>query len=157
MEFDKKIIGNRIRMLRLENKMTQETLALLIGLKGKSSIANYEAGKIIPSDKIKLKLCDVFNCPIEYLMGISDERINFDFNNWEKKSKENEKKYKEELKNKGKSDIRNPITIDEDKINLAFSSGYSGLNETNKNIINATIAGLLAKQKSEESEKKEKK
>ena len=41
----------------------------------------------------------------------------------------------------GKSDIRNPITIDEDK----------------KNIINATIAGLLAKQKSEESEKKEKK
>lgn len=57
----------------------------------------------------------------------------------------------------GKSDIRNPITIDEDKINLAFSSGYSGLNETNKNIINATIAGLLAKQKSEESEKKEKK
>lgn len=57
----------------------------------------------------------------------------------------------------GKSDIRNPLSIDEDKINLAFSSGYSGLNETNKNIINATIAGLLAKQKSEESEKKEKK
>lgn len=53
----------------------------------------------------------------------------------------------------GKSDIRNPLSIDEDKINLAFSSGYNGLNETNKNIINATIAGLLAKQEAEKKDK----
>ena len=52
-----------------------------------------------------------------------------------------------------KSDIRNPLSIDEDKINLAFSSGYNGLNETNKNIINATIAGLLAKQEAEKKDK----
>lgn len=57
----------------------------------------------------------------------------------------------------GKSDIRNPINIDENKINLAFSSGYNGLNETNKNIINATIAGLLAKQEADKEEKKENK
>ncbi len=122
MEFDKKIIGNRIKTLRLENKMTQETLALLLGLKGKSSIANYEAGKIIPSDKIKLKLCDVFNCPIEYLMGISDDRVEFDYNDLEKKSKENGKKYKKELNSKGKSDTRNPNKSDLDKLQIGLST-----------------------------------
>lgn len=51
----------------------------------------------------------------------------------------------------GKSDIRNPEKIDENKLNVAFSSGFSGLNDTNKNIITATIEGLLAKQKEEKS------
>lgn len=56
----------------------------------------------------------------------------------------------------GKSEIRNPEEIDNSKINVAFSSGYDGLNETNQNIINATIAGLLAKQKEEEKHKNNK-
>lgn len=51
----------------------------------------------------------------------------------------------------GKSDVRNPTKIDENKINVAFSSGFNGLNDTNKSIINATIAGLLSKQKEEEN------
>jgi transcriptional regulator with XRE-family HTH domain len=51
-----------------------------------------------------------------------------------------------------KSDIRNPQKIDENKLNVAFESGYDGLNETNKNIINSTIAGLLAKQELEEKQ-----
>ncbi len=53
----------------------------------------------------------------------------------------------------GKSDIRNPEKIDENKLNIAFSSGFDGLNDTNKSIISATIAGLLAKQKEEEKNK----
>ena len=56
----------------------------------------------------------------------------------------------------GKSDIRNPEEVKNSKINVAFSSGYDGLNETNQNIINATIAGLLAKQKEEEKHKNNK-
>lgn len=55
----------------------------------------------------------------------------------------------------GKSDIRNPEKVDENKLNVAFSSGFDGLNDTNKNIISATIAGLLAKQKEEENKEKE--
>lgn len=53
----------------------------------------------------------------------------------------------------GKSDKRNPEKIDENKLNIAFSSGFDGLNDTNKSIISATIAGLLAKQKEEEKNK----
>ncbi len=50
----------------------------------------------------------------------------------------------------GKSDIRNPEQINMDKVNVAFSSGFDGLNETNKTIIQSTIDGLLAKQKLDE-------
>lgn len=57
----------------------------------------------------------------------------------------------------GKSDIRNPEKVDENKLNVAFSSGFDGLNDTNKNIISATIAGLLAKQKEEENKNKKEK
>ncbi len=74
MEIDKIMIGNRIKMLRKELNLTQEELALKLGLKGKSSIANYEKGLICPSDDIKLQMSELFNCSIDYLMGVSDIR-----------------------------------------------------------------------------------
>ena len=74
MEIDKIMIGNRIKMLRKELKLTQEELALKLGLKWKSSIANYEKGLISPSDDIKLQMSKLFNCSIDYLMGISNVR-----------------------------------------------------------------------------------
>ena len=74
MEINKLIIGNRIKILRKELKLTQEELALKLGLKGKSSIANYEKGTISPSDDIKLQMSKLFNCSIDYLMGVSDVR-----------------------------------------------------------------------------------
>ena len=118
------ILGKRIELERIRLGLNQIELAKKLNLSSSASISQYESGDRIPSDDIKLKMCEIFNCSLDYLMG--------------------------------KSDIRNPLSIDEDKINLAFSSGYNGLNETNKNIINATIAGLLAKQESDEAEKKEK-
>lgn len=57
----------------------------------------------------------------------------------------------------GKSDIRNPEQIDIEKANIAFSSGYQGLNETNKAIIKSTIEGLLAKQEQDERNNETKK
>lgn len=74
MEIDKRMVGNRIKMLRKELGLTQEELAIKLGLKGKSSIANYEKGTISPSDDIKLQMSKLFNCSIDYLMGISTIR-----------------------------------------------------------------------------------
>ncbi len=74
MEIDKIIVGNRIKTLRKELNLTQEELALKLGLKGKSSIANYEKGSICPSDDIKLQMSKLFNCSIDYLMGNSNIR-----------------------------------------------------------------------------------
>lgn len=57
----------------------------------------------------------------------------------------------------GNSDVRNPEQIDIEKANIAFSSGYQGLNETNKAIIKSTIEGLLAKQEQDERNNETKK
>lgn len=127
MEIDKKLVGNRIKNLRLEKKLTQENLALLLGLNNKSSISQYENGSIIPSDDIKIKICDIFNCPMEYLMGISDER-----------------QYTEE----------NSIDICIDEADIAFAQGIKGLNDTNKMIIKNTLEALLAKQEKDDKDKK---
>lgn len=64
-------IQERIKELRLEKGYTQEELAKLLGLNSKSNIANYENGANSPSDKIKLKMCKLFNCSMDYLMGLT--------------------------------------------------------------------------------------
>lgn len=63
-------IQERIKELRTENGYTQEELAKLLGLNSKSNIANYENGANSPSDKIKIKMCKLFNCSMDYLMGL---------------------------------------------------------------------------------------
>lgn len=72
MNEEKSILAVRINQMRKELNLTQEDLASKLGLKGKSSIANYESGKITPSDEIKLKMCKIFNCSMDYLMGKSN-------------------------------------------------------------------------------------
>lgn len=74
MEFDKKLIGNRIKFERTNINLTQEDLALKLGLNNKSSISQYEKGDAIPSDDIKLKMCQLFNCSLDYLLGKSNIR-----------------------------------------------------------------------------------
>lgn len=74
IEFKKKI-GSRIKQLRLEVGLTQEQLAnKLTSVKGKSSIANYENGSNLPSDEVKLQMCDIFGCSLDYLMCKTDIR-----------------------------------------------------------------------------------
>ena len=68
-EEDIKLIGKRIKKLRLELGLTQEELASKIAfVKGKSSIANYENGSNLPSDEVKFKMCEIFSCSLDYLM-----------------------------------------------------------------------------------------
>ena len=69
-------IQERIKELRTEKGYTQEELAKLLGLNAKSNIANYESGANAPSDKIKIKMCQLFNCSMDYLMGKSNFKTN---------------------------------------------------------------------------------
>mgnify|MGYP003302601920 CR=1 FL=1 len=70
------LLGQRIKKMRLELGLKQEELALKVGLSNKSSIATYESGRSSPSDDIKLKLCSVFGCSMDYLTG-NDEAGTF--------------------------------------------------------------------------------
>lgn len=64
--------GIRIREMRLEKNWTQKDLANKLGLKNETAIANYESGYSIPKDEIKSKMCEIFNCTMDYLMGRSE-------------------------------------------------------------------------------------
>lgn len=71
---ENKQIGIRIKKLREELKLTQNELASKLGLNSETAIANYEAGYSIPKDEIKIKMCKLFNCTLDYLMCNSDIR-----------------------------------------------------------------------------------
>lgn len=64
---------NRIKMLREELNITQQELADKIN-GAKSTIAMYEKGDRKPSMEVLVKLSEIFNCSIDYLLGKSDIR-----------------------------------------------------------------------------------
>lgn len=67
-------IGERIKYLRLEKNWTQKDLAMQLGLKNDTAVANYESNYSIPKDEIKYKLCELFECTMDYLMCRTDKR-----------------------------------------------------------------------------------
>ena len=64
---------NRIKSLREEYGMTQQELADKID-GAKSTIAMYEKGDRKPSMEVLIKLSEIFDCSIDYLLGKSDIR-----------------------------------------------------------------------------------
>lgn len=68
--------GTRIKQLREEKKLTQIELADKLKISN-SAIAMYETDKREPSDDIKLKMCELFDCSLDYLVGRTDIR-NYD-------------------------------------------------------------------------------
>ncbi|MBQ3234983.1 MAG: helix-turn-helix transcriptional regulator [Clostridia bacterium] len=61
-----------IKELRVENNLTQKELADKIGVTNKSIWA-YETGYAIPPIETLIKLADVFNCSLDYLVGRENE------------------------------------------------------------------------------------
>lgn len=66
------VLGKRIELERNKLGLNQIELAKKLNLSSSASISQYESGDRIPSDDIKLKMCEVFNCSLDYLMGKSD-------------------------------------------------------------------------------------
>lgn len=100
-----KSIGVRIKFLREEIRLTQKELAIKLNLNSETAIANYESGYSIPKDEIKYKLCKIFNCSMDYLLCLSDERKPIDIDKiriglssqFNKLSEESQKKVKEQI------------------------------------------------------------
>lgn len=64
---------NRIKQLREEFDFSQNDLAQKIG-GAPSSIAMYEKGERKPSLEVLVKLSEIFNCSIDYILCKSDIR-----------------------------------------------------------------------------------
>lgn len=64
---------NRIKLLREENSFTQLDLATRLNC-SKSIIGLYESETRKPSMEVLIKLSEIFNCSIDYILGKSDIR-----------------------------------------------------------------------------------
>ena len=68
------ILGKRIEIERNRLGINQTELAKRLNLSSSASISQYESGERTPSDDIKLKMSEIFNCSLDYLMGKTDIR-----------------------------------------------------------------------------------
>jgi transcriptional regulator with XRE-family HTH domain len=63
---DAKQVGERIKSLRQERKMSQQEFADAIDV-ASSTVSMYENGERIPRDQIKLAIANLFGVTVDYL------------------------------------------------------------------------------------------
>ena len=66
-------IGNKIKALRVSQKITQNEFATRLGVT-KSAISSYENGSRLPSYDILIKISRIFKVSTDYLLGCVDEK-----------------------------------------------------------------------------------
>ena len=71
------ILGKRIELERTRLGLNQIELKKKLDLSSSASISQYEKGDRVPRDDIKLKMTEIFNCSLDYLLGRTDIR-NYD-------------------------------------------------------------------------------
>ena len=72
------MIGNRIKELREKLGLKQDDLAKKIGV-SPSAIGMYERDLREANDEIKLKMCELFDCSMDYLVGNSNYKNEDEF------------------------------------------------------------------------------
>lgn len=66
-------MGDKLRSLRMEKKLTQKQVAERIGL-AISAVSSYESNNRYPSYEALIKLARMFHVSTDYLLGITDKR-----------------------------------------------------------------------------------
>ena len=69
------ILGDRIKKERENLKLTREDLAKRIGV-SYSAVSMYEQGKREPNYNLIIKICKIFNCDADYLIGLTSIKKN---------------------------------------------------------------------------------
>lgn len=64
--------AKRLKELRLNNGLTQKELANAIEV-GRTTVSEYESGKIVPKQEGLLRIANHFNVSVDYLTGVSDD------------------------------------------------------------------------------------
>lgn len=66
-------MGDKLKSLRLEKKLTQKQVADRIGL-AISAVSSYESGSRYPSYEVLVQLARIFHVTTDYLLGMTDKR-----------------------------------------------------------------------------------
>lgn len=70
------MFGIRIKYLRSKNNLNQEHLAILLKVT-RSTISKWELEKAEPSIEFLIKLSEIFNVSIDYLVGSTNIKQNY--------------------------------------------------------------------------------
>ncbi len=71
-QYDNKIFGERLKMLRAEKNIGQNLLAKELELSN-ASISYWETGKQMPTAEAIFKIAQYFGVSADYLLGITDD------------------------------------------------------------------------------------
>lgn len=75
---DLRKFAENLNDLMFDYKISQKELAERTGI-DKASINRYLKGNCMPSVKSVVKLADFFNCSVDFLLGLSEEKSNTEF------------------------------------------------------------------------------
>ena len=76
-----RFIGERIRAVRMERKMTQAQLAEAVGV-GVTHISHIETGSTIPSVQVLVDIINTLDCSADELLCLEVERAKPLYENW---------------------------------------------------------------------------
>lgn len=74
------MFGDRLKELREESELTQEQLGKLINVT-KQAVSNYENNENEPTLDTLVKISDIFNVSLDYLLCRTNQRTNLKINN----------------------------------------------------------------------------
>lgn len=74
MVMEVKIMAIRIRTLREDKDLTQKNLASYLGCT-QQTYSRYETGELEPSLTVLIKLGVFYNASIDYIIGLTDDRL----------------------------------------------------------------------------------
>ena len=65
------MISDRIKDLRIENKITQSELAILCKVK-QSCVSKWERGATLPDAEMVIRLTEIFKVSADFILGIKE-------------------------------------------------------------------------------------
>jgi transcriptional regulator with XRE-family HTH domain len=101
-------IGDRIRQLREEGHYTQIDLAGKLNISN-TTLSQYETNQRTPSDEVKIRICEIFNVSLDYLLGVTDKKRAYDIetiaahhdgDDWTEEELEEIERFKEFIRSK---------------------------------------------------------
>lgn len=67
----KEIISQRIKEIRVENKMNQSVFGQSISV-SQDTVSLWEQGKSLPNTEYVIEICKKYNISADYLLGLED-------------------------------------------------------------------------------------
>lgn len=70
------MIGERLQELRKDKGLSQNDFAKILGV-SHYTVSSYECNRSDPDDKAKIKIAELFDVSIDYLIGLIDEPVSY--------------------------------------------------------------------------------